>query len=189
MAPSTDSWTAPSADSWMTRSADSWTAPSIDSWTATSTDSWIARSIDSWSAHGPPLTRGRLPPLTRGRPAPLTRGRPGPSTDSRTALSTDSRWTSPLTLGWPPRQIHSQNCFHEHFQLCSKLLEFRLKPEIFSLKPKEIYYFLTSDLLAQASTRMTANARFDASMPVLVHEPECVPVSIWSENRLSFMSV
>ena len=36
---------------------------------------------------------------------------------------------------------------------------------------------------------MTANASVDASMPVLVQEPECVPVSIWSENRLSFMSV
>ena len=40
-----------------------------------------------------------------------------------------------------------------------------------------------------ASTRMTANASVDASMPVLVQEPECVPVFIWSENRLSFMSV
>ena len=40
-----------------------------------------------------------------------------------------------------------------------------------------------------ASTRMTANASVDASMPVLVQEPECVPVSIWSENRLSFMPV
>ena len=60
-----------------------------------------------------------------------------------------------------------------------------------SQKLIEIYVLVIShsDLLAQTRARMTANASVDASMPVLVQEPERVSVSIWSENRLTFMSV
>ena len=60
-----------------------------------------------------------------------------------------------------------------------------------SQKLIEVYIVIIShsDLLAQTTARMTANASVDVSMPVLVQEPERVSVSIWSENRLSFMSV